>query len=132
QQSVRLLRERLRVVPAPPEKIAKLVAALDSERFADRQQAAQALEDLGASAEAALRKALEHNPALEVRQRITQLLDKRGEEAIRLLRAVEALEYTATPEAQQVLIALAKEAPDRRRSETAAAAVKRLADRHDI
>ena len=36
------------MVPAPAEQVAKLIAALDSERFADRQQAAQTLEDLGA------------------------------------------------------------------------------------
>jgi WD40 repeat protein len=51
RQSVTLLKERMLVIPAPTDRVAKLIADIDSERFAVRQEATQALENMGESAE---------------------------------------------------------------------------------
>src|SRR5262249_21772899 len=103
------------------------VADLDSASFAVRDKAARALGELGASAEGALRKALENHPTLEVRQRLEQILEKRGKDVLRQLRAVETLEHIGTAEARQVLEALAKGSPTPRVAQAAEAALQRLA-----
>ena len=68
-EAVALLRDRLKVPRVDPQELALLIADLDSPQFAVRQKAVHALEKLGESAEAALRKVLEANPSLEARQR---------------------------------------------------------------
>ncbi len=76
-QTVALLRDKLR--PAPPvdtKRIEELIKALDSERYADRQDATRALEALGDHAELALRKTLVSPSSLEGRMRLEQLLKK--------------------------------------------------------
>jgi RNA polymerase sigma factor (sigma-70 family) len=132
QQSVPFLKERLRPIapaPAPAEQVAKLMAELDDQRFAVRQKAAQALLDLHDTAEAAIRKSLAANPPLEVRQRLEQILEKGDKEAIRKLRAVEALEQAGTAEARQLLQSLANEAPNPRVMDAAQAGLARLGKR---
>jgi hypothetical protein len=119
------LKEKLLVVPVPLDKVAKLVAQLDSDNFATRQKAQQSLTDLGPAAEGALRKALEGQIALEVRQRLQQILDNRDKETIRTLRAVEALEQSGSAESWQVLQALSEQAPDPRVAAAARAAIRR-------
>jgi len=128
KQSLPFLKAHLQpLAPAAPDQVAKLVADLDSERFAVRQDAAQTLEKMGEAAEAALRKVLEGNPNLEVRQRLRQILEKRDQEAIRKLRAIEALEQIGTAEPRQVLQMLANAAPNPRVAEAGRAALERLA-----
>jgi hypothetical protein len=130
QQAVPYLKEALR--PAPPadaQQVARLVGELDDKNFAVRDQAVRALEELGAAAEAALRKALEGKVTLEVRQRLEQILAKRDKEAVRQLRAVEVLEVIGTAEARQALEAVAKSALIPRVAEGAGAALRRLAAR---
>jgi WD domain, G-beta repeat len=130
-QSTALLQERMQpVAPAIKEQVAKLVAELDEKTFAVRQKAAKALEDLGAAAEGVLRKTLNGNPPLEVRQRIEPILAKRDKDNDRKLRAVEVLEQLGTPEARQVLLALVNGTPNPRVSDAASAALQRLARRH--
>jgi len=132
KQSVPLLSERLRPFsPADAQQVAKLVADVDSQIFAVRQKAAQALEELGEPAELALRKVLGGNPTLELRQRLERILAKRDSdpELVRRLRAIEALEHIATPEGRQVLEAMAQGAPNPRVAEAAGAALERLAKR---
>jgi hypothetical protein len=130
KQSIPLLKEQMREIPpAPAETVAKLVAELESDRFAVRQKASQALDDLGESAEAHLRKALEANVTLEVRQRIEQILEKRNRDTLRKLRAIEALGQIGNAEARQVLERLAQGTPNPRVAQAATAAVKRMADR---
>jgi RNA polymerase sigma factor (sigma-70 family) len=130
KQSVPSLKERLRpVMPADGQQLAELIADLDSKDFALREQATRKLAELGEAAEAALRKTLQGNPTLEVRQRLELLLQKRSRDALRQLRAVEALEYIGTPEARQVLEALAKTAPNPQVAQAARAALERLAQR---
>jgi RNA polymerase sigma factor (sigma-70 family) len=130
KQSVPQLSERLRpVAPADSRQVAKLVADLDSQKFAVRQQAAKELLELGERAEAALRKALEGTPNLEVRQRLEQILEKRNDaaELNRRLRAIETLEHAGTPAAQQLMELFAKEASNPRVKQAAAAALERVA-----
>jgi hypothetical protein len=128
RQSVAMLKQRLLVAPAPAEQVAKLLADLDSDRFAGREKAAQALDALGDTAEAAIRKVVANNPTLEMRRRLEPILANRDKAALRPLRAIDALEQARTAEARQVLEALATEAANPRVGEAAAAALKRLAN----
>jgi WD40 repeat protein len=124
QQSSPFLQDRLRLAPVTAEQLAKLIADLDSNQFALRQQAAKTLEALGDTARPALRKALDTPPPLEVRRRIELILAEGDKQAVRTLRAVEALEHMGTSEARQVLQGMTQR--DARVSEAAAAALKRL------
>jgi hypothetical protein len=91
-----------------------------------RQNAGQALDELGEAAEGTIRKALEGNPALEVRQRLEQILKKRDTEALRRLRAIDILEQIGTSEVRGLLEGMAKTASNPRVSEAAGAAATRL------
>jgi WD40 repeat protein len=131
-RSVPFLGARLRPVPGVDgKKLARLLADLDNGRYAARQQAVRELEKLGDLAESALRAALEGEPSLELRRRVEALLEKleapvTSPEALRALRAVEALERAGTAEARAVLARLAGGAPSARLTRDAQAAQKRL------
>jgi RNA polymerase sigma factor (sigma-70 family) len=126
KQALLFLKEHARPAePADAQVIAKLVVNLDSRTFSVREKAARSLEELGESAEAPLYKVLEAKPALEVRQRIEQILHKRSADVIRRLRAIEALEHIGTPEARLVLDVIAKGTANRRISQAALAALAR-------
>jgi HEAT repeat protein len=126
---VELLKQRLLLPPAPAEQVAKLVSDLGSDRFSVRQDATQALEKIGASAEGFLRKVLNEKLSVEVQQRINKILAKRDGEAIVRLRALEVLEQIGTLEARQLLDRLASDLPDPRSAQVAAAAAQRLSQR---
>jgi hypothetical protein len=134
-QSVALLRERLRPVPVPDAKqIDRWLAALDSSRFAAREQATRELERQEGRVEAALRKYLANPPSAEARRRAEDVLARlRGPitdpELLRALRAVEALEYIGTRDAKQLLQEVARGAPESRLTEEAKASLERLAKR---
>jgi hypothetical protein len=111
----------------------RLIAELDNNRFAVREQAATELENLGERATAMCRKALEGAPSLELRHRLEKMLKKQEQERwspsperLRLLRALEALELAGTPEAQRLLQKLASGVPDAYLTREAKAAVERL------
>jgi RNA polymerase sigma factor (sigma-70 family) len=110
------LKERLLTPPAvDAEKVARLIADLDSERFAERDRATAELEKLGEAAAPALRRALAGEPSAEVRRRAEQLLKRLPEtspERLRTLRALEALERAGARESLAALKALAAEARD--------------------
>jgi RNA polymerase sigma factor (sigma-70 family) len=128
KQSAPFLKHQLQpVTPADAKEVAQLMADLDNQNFAVRQKAGQALDAMGEAAEAAIRKTLEGSPPLEVRQRLEQILEKRNREVFRRLRAVEALEQMATPEARQILEGIAKTAVNPRIAQAASVALKRLA-----
>ena len=131
RQAIRLLKDRLRPATAPdPDHISRLVAALDSRRFSEREQAIRELEKLGLAAEPALRRALQAKPMPEVRRRAEQLLDKLSvpsSQQLRAFRAVEVLESIGTPDAQEVLKAVAQGAPDARLTQEAKDSLGRLA-----
>jgi hypothetical protein len=132
-QAVPWLKARLRpTAPADPKRLAGLIADLDSEEFSVREQATRALADLGESALPALRKALTGRPSAETRQRVEPLLadlerPANSPERLRVLRAVEVLEYIGTAEARQVLEALAGGMPEARLTQEARASLNRLA-----
>jgi RNA polymerase sigma factor (sigma-70 family) len=131
EESVPFVRSRLARV-ATPRGIERLIADLDSDRFATRQQAERELARLGYDAEASLRRALENRRlSLEMRSRLEQLLRRLelSPEWMRYLRALQVLEYSATPEARQVLQGLAEGAPGSRLTREAKAALARLAKR---
>ncbi|MCI0460403.1 MAG: PQQ-binding-like beta-propeller repeat protein [Gemmataceae bacterium] len=131
-RSIPFLAERLRPVPlVGAERIARLVADLDSARYSTRQQAERELQKLGDLAEPALRRTLEANPSLEMRRRIEALLERAegpisAPEPLRSLRAVEVLERIGTPEARRVLQRLADGEPEALVTREARAALQRL------
>jgi hypothetical protein len=136
QQAVPLLRGRLQpAVAVDQEKLARLIARLDSEQFAERQQAMAELEQLGDLAAPALSKLFDHEPSLELRRRAEQLLHKlrvapvTDRELLRGLRAVAVLEHIGSPEACAVLKHLAGGAPGVRLTREAEASLARLARR---
>jgi hypothetical protein len=85
---------------------------------------------LGERVEPALRQALKEKPSAEVRRRVGALLAAlKGvppPNTLRALRAVWVLERVGTPEARQLLGALAKGAPGARQTVEAQAALARL------
>jgi WD40 repeat protein len=128
-----LVRERVRPISPPdPERMARWVADLESDRFTVRRQAESELEKLGEQAAPALRKALEGEPSLDLRQRVTRLLRKTSGSTsarglVRDLRAVELLELAGGRQSQQVLETLAGGSPDAVLTREAKAAASRLA-----
>jgi RNA polymerase sigma factor (sigma-70 family) len=131
-EAVSFLKERLRPAsPLDPKRLARLIAELDSEEFDVRENASAELEKLGEPAEPALRKALASGPSLEARKRLQTILEAIAEqrpstELLRSLRTLEVLEGIGTPEARQVLEAIAKGAPGVRLTEGAKGALERL------
>src|SRR5262249_42762659 len=119
-QAVPFLKEHLRPASAAERnQIARLLADLDSEKFAVRGPATAELEKLGESAEPALRQALEGQPSPEVRRRVGSLLQKLrreslGPERLRELRALEVLEQVGGPEVRPLLQRLAEGVPEAR------------------
>jgi hypothetical protein len=68
-------------------------------------------------------------PALEMRQRLEQLLEKRDAAHVRLGRAVQVLEYTGDQQARKLLDQLAQGPPAARLTQEAKAALERLSRR---
>jgi RNA polymerase sigma factor (sigma-70 family) len=122
-----------RLTPAvrpDPARVKTLIADLDSEDFATRERATAELKEYGAAVAAALRAAVAKSSA-EARRRAEGLLREIENGVIpprelRALRAVEVLEWIATPEARAVVQKLTKGAPDARLTREAAATGKRL------
>jgi RNA polymerase sigma factor (sigma-70 family) len=138
QQAVPLLQKRLQAVTAPdPNRLARLFADLDSNRFSKRQNAMQEFEELGELAAPALRQAMTGKISAEVRRRIEQLLAKISDEILcsqklQALRGLEVLELIGTPEAEQVLWALSQGASGALITREAQASMERLAKRAPI
>jgi hypothetical protein len=89
------------------------------------------LERLGKSVEPLLREVLQGKPSPEVKRRVERLLGQvKGPfvsgEMLRALRAVEVLEHMATPEARQLLEALARGTPEARLTQEAKASLARV------
>lgn len=131
--AVRLLRGKYPLAPVPAaEDIAKLIAGLDSPKFAEREAASKRLAESGRAAERPLRQALKASPSPEQAKRIETLLAAReppatrprGDE-LRAVRAVAVLEACATAEARRLLSDWADRGPPRL-SDEAARALERL------
>ncbi len=74
EQAVALLKERLSAAAEPdPQRIPRLIADLDSNRFAVRQRAWEELKKLGQQAEPALQAVLKGLSSLEMRRRVELL-----------------------------------------------------------
>lgn len=136
EKTLPLLRERVRpaVLPVDPQLIDRWIADLDSEQFAARQKATEKLEGVGRQAEKALREVLKGRPSLEMTRRVERLLIRLQEkglatEAVRLTRAIEALEQMDAPEARQFLESLAGGLPGAALTSDATAALERLSRR---
>jgi len=134
-QTVPFLEDRLQGRPGGQQRIARLLADLDDQRFAVREKATEELRSLGASAELALRQTLAGEPSLEVRRRVERLLQQlaqahgRGPAGLQTRRALEVLELMGTAESRKLLETLAETAPQKPLAREAKAAVKRLAGR---
>jgi RNA polymerase sigma factor (sigma-70 family) len=133
EQSVPFLRGQLRpVAPVDRNKIDRLVADLDNNRFAVRARATSALEQLGPAAEAAIREYLAGKvPSVESRRRLELILARldpaRSSPMLRALRAVAALEYSRSAQARSLLQKVAEGSPHARLTREAKAALERLA-----
>ena len=132
EASVPFLSSQLKpAVPVDPMKIEQWITDLDSGNFAKRNQAAEELEKIGALARPALKKILDSNPSPETRRRVEPLMEKLitgalNAEQLRLVRAIEALERSASPEARRLLETLTTGAPGALPTREAEAALKRL------
>jgi WD40 repeat protein len=129
------LKEALGKNPAgeSPE-IKRLIADLDSIKFAVREKATDALARLGKQAVPALWRALEAKPSAEASRRIASLLAKLdgGEidpNQLRMLRAVEVLERLGGAEARQLLKIVADGYAENDVRQEARASLDRLAKR---
>jgi WD40 repeat protein len=139
RQAVSLLAEHLHSAANTPaldqQRAARLLADLDSEVFATREQAASELEKLGPGIEPTLRKALAGRPSSELRRRLAQLLERLAERQeadwVRTLRALEVLEHIADARARRLLQQLAGAAAGTRLTREAQAALDRLARRKE-
>jgi hypothetical protein len=128
RQALDLLKVRLKpATETDRQRVAGLVADLDSPTFRTRDEAARELLRLGPGAEPALRRALAAGPSLEARRRIESVLDKlQGPQHARIWRAVEILERIGTPAAREQLEALARGSADSELTRTAREALQRL------
>jgi WD40 repeat protein len=130
-EAVPLIREKVKPVEVNvAARIDKLIAALDSRRFAEREKAMKELGELGAEAEFAMQRELDRKPTLETKRRIEELLrHAKGVPAgprLRLFRAVEVLERAGTPAAREVLKELAGGAPHALLTREAKSSLSRL------
>jgi WD40 repeat protein len=138
EQALPLLRPHLRRLiarPAPSkEHIARLIAALGSDTFTEREKASAELRELGGDAAPALRRALAKTGSPEVRRRIEEVLRAaRGRPiarpSLRILRAIEVLEHLGTEEARRLLRQMAEAWPGSRQGDEAERALGRLEKR---
>jgi hypothetical protein len=129
-QAVALFRDQLRpVIAADPQRVAKLLADLDSNAFAVRDNASKELQKMGETALSSVHKALAGQPSLEVRRRLEQLLETLSgspAEQVYTVRAVEVLEQIGSPEARRLLETLASGVPEARLKREAKASLQRL------
>jgi RNA polymerase sigma factor (sigma-70 family) len=103
------------VLPVDEKRVRQLLSRLDSESFADREQASRQLLALGEQTLPLLRQALTDGPSLEARKRIEGVIESLNHlptpDQLRLLRALAVLEWSNRPEAVEHLQRLAGGAP---------------------
>lgn len=138
-KAVPFLKEYLRAAAVLDAKqVQRLIANLDSEEFAVREDAYRKLASFAEQAEPALRQALEGKPSLEVRKRLEALCEDaelashgaiRSMELLRTVRAIRVLKHIGDRKAQQVLQTLAGGDPAARATRQAKDALQRLAKR---
>jgi WD40 repeat protein len=131
KQAVAYLKERLKpAAEADAKQVQRLLAALDSDQFETRENAARELATMAERIEPALRKALAGKPSEEVQRRVKELLDlpkpAPSGETLRTLRAIQVLERIGTKEAIETLKKLATGAEAARETLEAKEALERL------
>jgi hypothetical protein len=133
---VRLLRDKLRPAHPPDLKqVARLIQGLESDFFAERQKSAEELTKLGETVTDALHKARASATSAEMRRQLDDLLERAAAdspEKLRAVRAVEVLEWMATPEAYGLVAELARGTASARLTREAVAARDRLRQKHPV
>jgi hypothetical protein len=139
EESVPLLAQRLDPAPidrALGEKIDKLVAQMNDDRFSAREQASQQAAALGDAAEPFLKEALKTTNSAEARHRIRRLLaDIAGAPLVlsadqqRTIRAVQILEQIGGSQSREILERLTQGQPSARLTQEANNALARLKER---
>jgi DNA-directed RNA polymerase specialized sigma24 family protein len=114
--------------------LAQKAGSIRSDRFEVREQASRAPENVADLAEPRLRDVLLGRPAAQTRRRVEAILEKhaaaaRPAEQLRMLRALEVLEYVGTADAREVLQDLAAGSPAAWQTREARACLRRLARR---
>jgi hypothetical protein len=134
EAAVALLGERFKAPAVPANAdVSALIQALDSQAFAEREQASRQIRKVGLKAESALREALK-GATLEAKQRIEKLLEAldatqlplTNTEALRGVRAIEVLERTRAPAAKALLQSWADQPAEPRLAAEAREAMERL------
>jgi hypothetical protein len=128
---------RKQLPPASEEgqkQIDKLIADLGSKDSDARKKAETELSKIAQLARRAMERALEKKPSLEVSERLNALVQAVDEgrlsaEDIRLVRVLQALESSGTPEATDLLKEWAKGASGAWLTEEARASLKRVENR---
>ncbi len=132
KEAIALLKQKLEPESIDPKAIAGWVKDLSSEQFADRERATAELEKRGESIASLLREALGAATDAEARQRLTTILgriERPSPAALRLRRAMDALEHLGTPEAKTHLEALSRGTPGGSRTIQAKEALSRISER---
>jgi RNA polymerase sigma factor (sigma-70 family) len=130
--TVEFLKEHIqKAEAADPERVAKLVEALNADAFALREKASAELARFGEATLPALRQALKDSSTAEQRERLEKLLGplEKSEltgERLRQARAVEVLEHIATAEAKQLLEHWATGLAEARLTQEAKAVLQRM------
>jgi hypothetical protein len=115
-KTVALFREKLQPARPGGERVAKLLANLDSKTFKVRENAFRELKKMGPVIEPELRQALREKISDEARQRVDKLLaaveqHPASPEELRQTRVLQILERIGNDEAQALLTRLAAGAP---------------------
>jgi WD40 repeat protein len=132
KQTLVILKSVLKPAPGlQVNRIPALIADLDSAEFPTREKANVELWKLGRLAEAALRKAQQDSPSLEVRRSARQLLNdveknRLPPDILQALRAVRVLEWIDAPGARAILTNLAKGEPTAQLTQEATMALLRM------
>jgi WD40 repeat protein len=130
ERSIPFLKKLLTpAVGVDPQRLARLIGDLNSDRFHSRKKAAAELAGLGEAAEPGLRATLRGEVAIEARQRIERLLKALETTTLREARALEAVEHMAlrgSPAAREYLRLLAAGAAHARLTREAGACLARV------
>ncbi len=115
--------------PADAEGVKRLLRALDSDDFAEREKATTELAKRVQEIEPQLRKELAETTSVEMRRRLEEILQRKVQaspERLREARALEVLEQVRTPEARKLLEELAAGAPEAGLTRDAKATLQRV------
>ena len=132
EQAVSFLEGHLRPArEVDGQRLVRLINALDSDEFTEREKATKEIKKLGQRAELALRRALAGRASPEMRRRVEGLLEKLPtpfavQQTRQSLRAVEVLEWIDTPKARQLLSNLTEGVPEAPLTQEAKASLQRL------